>query len=292
MAVHEVFVGHMLAMDDDLDQRPLVGIGSSQLIFFESIEVSPKRFSINQPFSMVQRVILDRSVYNISVNQHLVLSHKGAKVKFGSAFSPFMLWHSVELVEYETPNQALLFNQNVLVHKTKGTYSQLVLTQNVGLQANTRRIINQIFNISSNATFLLDRCDVFGYPIPILTTPEGISFTFGTKTINLRRPDFDNTHSVELTRINRRTRGNDLIIYRDPIWPKTETLEIRFSYLKQSEIRNLFTFLQESLGKDITYVDYHGQTWIGIIITPGTEVIEANRFNQTITLEFMGVLQP
>ncbi len=116
-----------------------------------------------------------------------------------------------------------------------------------------------------------------------------LTLTFGTETITLRSPDFGNTDSRELRRISRKTRGLDMIVYRDPVWPKTNIQTYNFSYIKRDELMKLIGFLDRSLGKNVTLVDYMEHEWTGVIITPSTAIAEAARNNFTVQLQFQGV---
>lgn len=113
-----------------------------------------------------------------------------------------------------------------------------------------------------------------------------ITLTKGDLTVQLRNPDFGDTDSIELRRIQRRSRGGDLILFRDGNWPKTETFTYEFSYLKRQDLMNLIVFIQETLGQDITLTDYNGQVYTAIIITPSEDLVQSGRQNFTTRLSF------
>jgi hypothetical protein len=113
-----------------------------------------------------------------------------------------------------------------------------------------------------------------------------ITLTKGDLTVQLRNPDFGDTDAIELRRIQRRSRGGDLILYRDPNWPKTETLTYEFSFLKRQDLMSLANFIQETLGQDITLTDYNGRTYTAIIITPSEELVQSGIDNFTTRLSF------
>ncbi len=99
-----------------------------------------------------------------------------------------------------------------------------------------------------------------------------ITLTFGTFHVQLRNPDFGDRESVEVRRINRKTRGGDLIIYRDLAWPLYSTYTWKFSFLAQADLDRLLYFLKLSLGQVIVIIDYEGRTFNAIITTPTDEV--------------------
>lgn len=116
------------------------------------------------------------------------------------------------------------------------------------------------------------------------------TFTYGTHSLVLRNPDFGNKDSVESRRINRKTRGGDLIVMRDTIWPVTEILEMTFSYLKESQVNAIVEFLRMTLGQQVGLVDYEGRAWTGIILTPSESISTQGRDNIQVTIQFQGAL--
>ncbi len=124
---------------------------------------------------------------------------------------------------------------------------------------------------------------------PVLSNPSSISLTYGSTILTLRNPDFGNSHRLEMARINRKTRGGDLRIKRDPMWPESEILTFKFSYLKESDTLKLLHFYEQSLGKDVVLVDYEGRSWTGIITNKPT-IGEGSKNNFTTDIVFQGIL--
>lgn len=106
-----------------------------------------------------------------------------------------------------------------------------------------------------------------------------ITLTQGTLSVQLRSPDFGNTDALEIRRINRKTRGGDLLVFRDPQWPKTRTFQVKFQFLKEADLSRLLDFIHRTLGQIVTFVDHEGRSWNGIIITPGDEVSQPGTNN-------------
>jgi hypothetical protein len=77
-----------------------------------------------------------------------------------------------------------------------------------------------------------------------------VTLTYGPRTVTLRDPEFGNGLKVETARLSQRTRGGDLILFRDPAWPVTKTT---------------------------TLVDFEGVTRVGVITTPAAEVVQTGR---------------
>jgi len=105
-------------------------------------------------------------------------------------------------------------------------------------------------------------------------------------TVTLRKPDFGDSDSYEPFRVSRQSRGGDLQVYQDPIWPKTETLSFKFSYLDPTVVDSFVDFLKATAGDLVTLKDHFGRTWTGYIITPAGEVVQEKRTTKTAAFKF------
>ena len=119
-----------------------------------------------------------------------------------------------------------------------------------------------------------------------------ITLTFGSTTVNLRFPDFGDTDSYDPYRISRKSRGGDLQIFQDPMWPTTEVLSFKFSFLDPTDVSALIDFLKTSAGQSITLLDHFGRTWHGFIITPAGDVINDKRTTSTAAFKFQPTSGP
>lgn len=115
---------------------------------------------------------------------------------------------------------------------------------------------------------------------------SAVTLTYGTNTITLRPPEFDNVQSISLDRIARKTRNGDLIIFRDPNWVKNEVFKYSFVYLTQRQVYDLLNFIQLSLGQNVTLVDYEGRIFVGTIINPAAVMAQPGVDNFTVDIEF------
>lgn len=115
-----------------------------------------------------------------------------------------------------------------------------------------------------------------------------VRFQYQEIDFQLRNPEFNDTQSIEYTRLNRRTRGGDLIIFRDENWPKAEIFRLTFTLLK-NEKEQLLNLIKRSLGKNITYTDHEGYTWSGLITNPETPITKDNQYSETVVIEFQVV---
>jgi hypothetical protein len=120
-------------------------------------------------------------------------------------------------------------------------------------------------------------------------TRRGVTFFYPwsspTTTLDLRGPDFGNRNRLEFQRINRETRGGTLIIWADPIWPKNERLVLNFAGLTEAEGQSALDFIALSLGKEIGFTDWEGNTVHGVIMTPSEPLVRDGRHSLSLGLE-------
>jgi hypothetical protein len=113
-----------------------------------------------------------------------------------------------------------------------------------------------------------------------------VVLTCSGQTITLPSPDFDNAERFAFDRVNHRSRGGDLIIFRDSIWPKAQTLIYQWTRIDSIDRAQLLTFLRKHLGKLVTITDYEGRVFTGIITNPDTEFSQSKRSYHDVKLEF------
>lgn len=106
-----------------------------------------------------------------------------------------------------------------------------------------------------------------------------------SNTVTLRTPNFGNRERSQYNRINRESRGGSLKVFRDPTWPKQKTLAMDFSGIKDSEIDDILNFLEVSLGKKISFRDWDGRVWRGIIVNPDTAITKQGTNRNDIAIE-------
>lgn len=112
-------------------------------------------------------------------------------------------------------------------------------------------------------------------------TRNGVNFMF-------RRPRMGNGDSISFQRVNRKTRGGDLTLFRDPMWPKTEVLDLTFDFDTDVEGHRLLQFIRLSTGEIINYRDHENRVWTGVIQNPEAELTAVGRFTFTVNVLFEG----
>ena len=115
-----------------------------------------------------------------------------------------------------------------------------------------------------------------------------VTFTHNGRDYMFRRPIMGNKDDISFQRVNRKTRGGDLILFRAEQWPKTEVLDLTFDFDTDVEGHRLLQFIRLTTGVNINYRDHENRLWFGVIQNPDTELIAAGRFTFTIQVLFEG----
>jgi len=109
-----------------------------------------------------------------------------------------------------------------------------------------------------------------------------------TSEVVLRAPAMDNRDRNAYTRVSRETRGGKLVVFADPTWPKVRTLAVTITGLKESEVNELQTFLQGTIGQEVGLTDWEGRLWSGVITTPDESATQDSKQQWTVTFQFEG----
>lgn len=117
-----------------------------------------------------------------------------------------------------------------------------------------------------------------------------VTFQFNQYIWQFRRPQLGNQDELSFQRISRKSRGGDLIIFRDAEWPKTEVQIIQFDFNSEIELRTMQNMIHQTLGSYMYYTDHENKRWLGFIQNPDAEAVQSGINHYTITLKFEGDL--
>lgn len=120
--------------------------------------------------------------------------------------------------------------------------------------------------------------------------PHQFRLSYAATDCYLRNPDFSDKSSYQQVRVQRKSRGGDLQIGRVAMWPTTEILSFKFSYLDPADRDNLSDFLVLSLGQKIDLYDQYGRHWQGTIMQPGGKIAGDKRATSSAEFTFQGAL--
>jgi len=130
-------------------------------------------------------------------------------------------------------------------------------------------------------------------PVLVHRSSTQLSYPFNAPTliIELRNPEFNNQEMFTHQRINRKTRGGKLDIYRDESWPSIQKLDYKIGTLTDVQRVALLNFLDVTLGQEIRIIDFESRVWKALILTPASELADAGPDKHYVTLQFEVELQ-
>lgn len=117
-----------------------------------------------------------------------------------------------------------------------------------------------------------------------------VSFDLIGSVHTFRNPELGNTDSLSFQRVTNKTRGGDLIVFRDPDWPKTEVLGLKFIFPEEVDYRRMMNVIRSTVGRMIYYTDHENRQWYGVIQNPETEGTQTGRNSWEIDINFEGDL--
>ena len=242
------------------------------------------------PFSQDLSFTISRSY---SVSSELLFSDMVAKPVDLWADNVVRFTQDASNAIFESASNVLAFVQDAV--GSRGNENSLTFSQTLSVGFVRNISVTNVLTYVSSFSYTFDGLQVT-IPVPSVPAPSGVLLTFGTLSVQLPSPEFGNVNGLAQSRIQMSSRGGDLIIYRDPSWPTTETLKYQFKDLSNSRAKRFLAFIDASLGQDITLVDYEGVSWTGIITNPDTAVTQegpelgaaCGGFN--VEIEFQGVM--
>ena len=221
-------------------------------------------------------------------------------------------------VNAERIKHVLALSETIVVGKSKAIADRLRFTETIQIHGDFRRPMTEQLNLVHSCTCWIDgprRFDRQYYPFigdgdPAAPTPPplalsgpmvGVTAPFQlvypstgdvADSCTLRAPNFGNKDRLSFNRVNRETRGGTLVVYANPIWPKTQTLALSFSALRRSEGLDLLRFFADHLGQEIGVIDWESRYWRGVVTTTTDPVVEDSPDSFSANFEFEGELDP
>jgi hypothetical protein len=92
--------------------------------------------------------------------------------------------------------------------------------------------------------------------------------------LELRNPELNDQMAFQAYRVQRYSRGNTQIMFRDPYWFKTRVFNWAFTALTKQNTIDILDFLQLTAGRWINVTDYFGRTFNAIIINPDNPITQ------------------
>jgi hypothetical protein len=290
MAIYSVSVSDALAFLEFLTSPTKGRAITDTLVFTEKTKVSPIRLSVIDQLHIGSQASIRTSIKNLTVTENIHFEDRAAKGQLIVITEFFGLFDNVKHSPYEILTDTLTITELIIVHKAKNATDLLIFTESALYKLIRNIPIIDSINFIDGAAIFINKCGFNALGNVVLSDPHQITLTFGSNVLILRNPEIGDARNLEIARINRKTRGGDLVIYRDPTWPITEVLRFSFTALTDTKAYQLDYFLQVSLGQLITLVDYEGRTWQGIIRSPQGTITQQGICNYNAEFEFEGVL--
>lgn len=279
MAILDISVVQYLpiAQGDIVQDSSIPFVVNQSLSVAHSVHCSVQFEKTNQVFNVHQAVTVGKNLhltmqnvlnitqvmgptYAIEAQNVVHLIQKAANV------NPQQLYQSIHVTQSAIPLRAfksvLSVSQTIKVISTYNPNQNtvLILTQSV-----------VYFKTDAVTTYNITT------PVPIAYTP--IILTYNSKSLTLKIPEIGDSDKIDVKRVQEQTRGGDLIIFRDPIWSKTETLKYKLVSLTRLKAQALLGFFTDTIGLSIQLTDHQGVVWDGIITTPQAEITCTNDNN-------------
>lgn len=74
----------------------------------------------------------------------------------------------------------------------------------------------------------------------------------GTGSVSFRNPDIANKYTLDTGIIQRYTRGQQVIVYKDTLWKSIETEVFAFQHIRETKRQEIEDFLAANRGTEIT----------------------------------------
>lgn len=292
--IYEFNVSHPLILRQDAGSNIKVEQVSHRLLIVDSSNQSIKPQQVSDTLTLRQSAVVGFTVYNgivastlglsqathprvhvVSVESFLGFAHQATRPKYEIVQHTLNLSHVAEKTDRQLPNNLLAFTQSATVAVVRN----FVIEHTVALES-----VGSSYNRN-------DPLFVSVQPGMSLFALAGtVKFVFGSRELVLPRPEPENTLRLDFTRVNRRTRGGDLVVMAAEQWPKTKTHNLTFIFNGEEKAESIKAFLKETLGKEVQYQAHDGRVWQGYIMTPAAEIIHDTRMYKSVNLEFEGDL--
>lgn len=291
MAVIEVSAGNGFLIGQSVSSNFKIVSVSSTLELTHSDEENPKARAVNDTLTVSHAARTTYGSRTVSVASFLTFyqgTHPRSLV--ASASNYFALGHLALHPFFEEIGSDLVLGQDVSGERANAPKGILELTQEALGQLVRTRQVSHTLSLQSHVNHYLFKRDYYVLPTPLPPAPDAsVQFIYDGITIALPRPEIGNTLTLNFTRVNRRTRGGDLVIYSDEQWPKTKTLNLTFAWLKPEQKTALLKMMQDTVGRELVYEDHYGFVWDGFIMTPAAKVTQESLNNKQVSIDFQGV---
>lgn len=286
--IYELSVSDIIIFNNTVTNKPYREYVQHQLTFSQGNAHNIRTRKPTSSLQFNQSVSYRKSVANLSATSTLFFDQQVAKQAIEvSVLSGLSLSQTVRRPFWEQLTQTLNLGNGVVGNSGKGVQSLINLQQTIAVNMVRNRSITSPLTLVNGVVGFL--CDPnYNQLNPTITTNSLVKFSFGVSERYFHKPEFGDKYGDNSTRINRRSRGGDLLISRQSYWPTTKTFDLKFTYLKQEDVDWFLWFFKHTLGKKINYLNYNNILWEGFIMNPQSEATQVGRANFEINIQFDG----
>jgi hypothetical protein len=302
MAIHEIHIQDFLPLIDILSTNQKIIKITDTLAFSQSGDGHDLNQSLFQNLYFGHDVSYSFGNRTYHVSQTLQFTQSAHRAKEASVYQLLPMWQVLDGKNKQAVSQTLTFTETVTAERSKGVQQQLVFTEVVGLNCVRVRSVSQALGFLHRAGIYKNSASWLSEPIsfPVVpptslpalapgdaTRPHVQLSSSRARTLTFPAPQFGNKDELKFTRIQRNTRGGNLIIYQDPIWPKEEIFTLTWKWLTEAQREALFIFVTKTLGYNVTLIDHEGRSWVGVILTPESDWTQTGPNDRGIELQFV-----
>lgn len=224
---------------------------------------------------------------NASASDSLSFVESAARGATASAFDLFGTTDSASLFHGGPGNDSINFADLAGVVKVKPGLDTLVLTESATSKTNPFLSFADTLVFYDFARSVKVTCAPIDQRIAIqLSHPT----TNPTRIVTLCVPEFGDARRRDFQRINRRSRGNDLVVYRDPSWIVSDHFTMKLANLNAQQKNDLIDFLEFTTGEYVLMRDYENNIWKGFIMNPNTPLVQTGSCTYECELQFSGAI--
>jgi hypothetical protein len=297
--IHQASMLDLVSLTDQITSTTKIGALGDAFSFAEGISCNFKFSSFLDTVAFADRIDL-ASGRLINVNWSDVISwleetHPRSHIESLSDVFYMIDWFVIPNI-YQL-NDTLVFTDTFSVIAATALSDQLVFTDTLTLNGNLSKVFSDTLTLNDAFTGFVNLPWKPLYPVVdpfmdgwagcdpsniTMTDPDGV-------TIGLPMPKFGNNETINFKRVNKTSRGNDIIIRSIPGWQSEFLQRFEWDYLSEAQKDRLKLFVSKNVGRPVDVAGIYGEVWKVIFLRPDTEFSQVGRENRTVTIDMQKV---
>ena len=241
--IYELLVADLLYLTQTVRSSIHVLSVTSRLNLQQTARSNIIPLSVTNSLYFIPRVTVRSTIQSHSVISNLNLTQSVTKgPPLQTVFQNVQLYQIVQINPGGVIQSTLNLSQTIDVYKGYGLTNNLNLVQIIGLDIVKELTITSNLNLTNTVSAFVPNANFIPDPV----TP-------GIHVLSIR---YGNIEKIEQNKIIRRSRGDDLIVYRDSMWPQWDTLLLTIMNLNDDQRQQLLYLLNLSLGQIVEIYDH------------------------------------